>query len=205
LNFNAKNSKPENVPKKSGNRITAKTKCQIEKDADQVYEKQMSLPELISNYWDKVMVELNEHQINHEEGRDVEDKDGLEDMDISMFSENLNSVVQLTERVKASLEIFNNYIFYSELYDSLEDIHRTNEYYLWCIETREPEVSKYSLACFLEHVFKFLSGLNEALVNSDMDMIAYFQENLDEVYYQSYIEYFHRGHEPEPEDETELY
>lgn len=198
LGSRVKDFNEKKVDIEGGKRINAKTMSEIQKDTARVYEKQMSLPELISTYWDNVMKDLSEHKKNN---HDLEDKDGLEDMDISMFSENLNEVIQLTGTVKQNLEIFNNYIFYSDLYDCLEDIHRTNQYYSSCIQTREPDVSKYSFACFLEHIFTFLKGLNEALISSDISMITYFTEDLDELYYQSYMEYYYR--ESESQDEMD--
>lgn len=165
------------------------------------FEKQMSVPELISVYWPQVSLEFQKK----ENSNSYKDEEGeIEEIDISIFVENLNEVVLLTKKVRKNLEGFDNHIFYSELYDVVEDISRTQKYYSKCVEERDPLVSKYKLACFVEHIFKFLTELNRSLEERDTGMVHFMLGQVDDVYYAAYLEYYFRGYEEEEEWEEDI-
>lgn len=154
-------------------------------------ERKMSLPELISTYWG----DLSPEGKSEEESEKGDRGSGMEDVDISVFRGDLESVIELTGRVEANLENFNHHIFYSELFDVLADVKRTNEHYLEGLNERDPSISKYQFACFVEFLFKFLNELNSSLKERDMPVINYLVSVVDEVYYNSYMEYHFRGYE----------
>lgn len=154
-------------------------------------QREMSLPELISTYWEDIKFEVDSCKINKSE----EVKDQMEDIDISVFRNDLQDVMKLTSKVEVSLSEFDHHIFYSEYLDVLADIKRTNEYYHQGVNERDPSISKYHFACFVEFVFKFLNELESSLKDRDMDLIRYLLSVVDEVYYNSYMEYYFRGYE----------
>jgi len=161
-------------------------------------EQHMSLTELISTYYP----EYNSYSLKKPQ-HDISE-DHAEELDISLFLEDLRENVSLTKLTQANLEVFNSHIFYSDLYDILEDIRKTNEEYLHLVTDRDPDTSKYYLACFLEHVFKFLNELNESLIRGDTQNIKYLLGIVDDVYYNSYMEYYFRGYEDSLDEDHEL-
>lgn len=168
-------------------------------DRESCREREMSLPELISTYWKDASVQ-GESGSESEKG---EEGQGMEDVDISVFRGDLEQVIGLTRQVEDGLEEFDNHIFYSDLFDVVADIKRANEYYLEGLNERDPSISKYHFACFVEFVFKFLNELNRSLNDRDMPLINYLLSVVDEVYYNSYMEYHFRGYEPSL-DELEI-
>ena len=147
-------------------------------------EQSMSLSKLISTYWEEICSNLV-----------IEDKQPNNDfaeIDISVFSGNLNEVIYLTSSIWDNMIHFDSHIFYSELYDVIEDIHRTNNFYQEGLQERDPSLSKMQLACYLEHVFKFLENMNQSILQRDTGMINYLLKNVDEVYFNGYIEYYFR-------------
>lgn len=169
--------------------------CPLDSSKDaRVFEKKMSLTELINRYWEH----LNAKQ---KDAEPMEPESGLETLDISVFQENLKSVIDLTGTVQDNLEDFDNHIFYSELYDALGDIQRSNEFYWAGVVERDPEISNQTLASYVEHVFRFLESLNVALEARDTEVIDWLRAGLDDVYYHGYIEYYFRGYEEDFADE----
>jgi hypothetical protein len=159
--------------------------------AENLEEHKMSLTELISTYYE----EIKEFSTKNNPSQNDIIQDSTEEMDISLFNEDLKENVSLTNQTKENLEEFNCHIFYSELYDIMGDIQRTNDQYLLSVNERDPETSKFHLACYLEHVFKFLNELNQSLISRDTENITYLLSIVDEVYYNGYMEYYYRGYE----------
>jgi hypothetical protein len=187
---------PSNTDEHICDNVSIKDNLKILNESRNFKEKSMSLTELISTYWEEVK------KVASSQSKMMDEDDEMEEVDISIFFEDLKQIVSLTQKTKANLDQFDSHIFYSELYDVMEDIKRTNDYYMKSLNERDPSVSKFYLACFLEHAFKFLDELNESLKVRDIEMVNYLLSIVDEVYYNSYIEYYYRGYE-EPEEQLE--
>ena len=207
--------KLENIENSNKNQLenlnVSNNKSEISKGVDKTvneelhnkvyYEKTMSISELISTYWEQITA-LSKQELNDENKTEPENE--LEDIDISLFEGNLNEIIFLTTSIWNNMVDFDSHIFYSELYDIIEDIHRTNNFYQECLIERDPSVSKYRFACYVEHIFKFLESLNQSIIQRDTEMITYLISIVDQVYYNSYMEYYFRDSIEDQEDDNEL-
>lgn len=159
-------------------------------------EREMSLAELLSTFWKEVSPEAEP-----EAGGGLEaETDPLQEIDISVFRRDLEAVDQLRAGVEEALGQFDSHIFYSDLVDVVADVKRSSEYYWDGLNERDPSISKFHFACFVEFVFKFLNELEAALRGRDFPLIEYLMSVVDEVYYNSYMEYYFRGYEGSEDD-----
>lgn len=127
-------------------------------------------------------------------------EDNVEDLDISVFKENLEEIEREILRGIDILEKYKNYIFYGEVCDVLKDIQMTNKMYLDGSKNAKYFSSNKNLAIFIETIFMFIQQINSSLNKADFEELDELMEQVDDIYQQTNMNYYFRQYEDDFEE-----
>ena len=133
-----------------------------------VEPKEMDLKQILKEYY----LELQANKIYKADNNKICKlmvEDEVENLDISIFSENIKALDSQTKIAKRKLNVFRNYMFYHDFINILKDIDFMNEMYLKGIRDRLHLSSNKNLATYIEIAFEFIKYLTEKLQENDWE------------------------------------